>query len=173
MPFLTRGKKVEVVMVSSRDGKVFFFFNDTATTEIYTLSLHDALPLYVALSGTTRLLDPWNPTVVLVVLIATVMACWAATSGRTSWVPVVVALASLCVQAHIAFAPPALLLVGFSLVVLTRSVRRGERDATRAVARTALIAAVAWLPLVLDMGPWGTRDLSRVVRFMRSGGGRR
>ena len=29
------------------DGSVviFFFFNDTATTEIYTLSLHDALPI--------------------------------------------------------------------------------------------------------------------------------
>ena len=29
-------------------GDVFFFFNDTATTEIYTLSLRDALPIYVA-----------------------------------------------------------------------------------------------------------------------------
>src|SRR2546430_8795528 len=28
----------------------FFFFNDTATTEIYTLSLHDALPISGALS---------------------------------------------------------------------------------------------------------------------------
>src|SRR2546427_8272997 len=27
-------------------GSFFFFFNDTATTEIYTLSLHDALPIY-------------------------------------------------------------------------------------------------------------------------------
>src|SRR2546429_6851437 len=27
----------------------FFFFNDTATTEIYTLSLHDALPIYIEL----------------------------------------------------------------------------------------------------------------------------
>src|SRR5256885_11230441 len=26
---------------------LFFFFNDTATTEIYTLSLHDALPISV------------------------------------------------------------------------------------------------------------------------------
>src|SRR5215469_17925535 len=25
---------------------IFFFFNDTATTEIYTLSLHDALPIH-------------------------------------------------------------------------------------------------------------------------------
>src|ERR1022692_1387400 len=31
--------------VSSRSS-FFFFFNDTATTEIYTLSLHDALPIY-------------------------------------------------------------------------------------------------------------------------------
>src|SRR2546427_1181904 len=30
---------------------LFFFFNDTATTEIYTLSLHDALPIFS---------DPWN-----------------------------------------------------------------------------------------------------------------
>src|SRR3712207_8156197 len=27
---------------------MFFFFNDTATTEIYTLSLHDALPIFSA-----------------------------------------------------------------------------------------------------------------------------
>src|SRR5258708_14060200 len=27
---------------------IFFFFNDTATTEIYTLSLHDALPISAA-----------------------------------------------------------------------------------------------------------------------------
>src|SRR5438034_10343819 len=27
---------------------IVFFFNDTATTEIYTLSLHDALPIYLS-----------------------------------------------------------------------------------------------------------------------------
>ena len=31
-----------------REKKKIFFFNDTATTEIYTLSLHDALPIYRA-----------------------------------------------------------------------------------------------------------------------------
>ena len=30
---------------------VVFFFNDTATTEIYTLSLHDALPIFGTLVG--------------------------------------------------------------------------------------------------------------------------
>src|SRR2546422_10474839 len=36
---------------------VFFFFNDTATTEIYTLSLHDALPIcrFVAVGPVGRL----------------------------------------------------------------------------------------------------------------------
>src|SRR3712207_9156898 len=31
--------------LTSNSMTVFFFFNDTATTEIYTLSLHDALPI--------------------------------------------------------------------------------------------------------------------------------
>src|SRR2546427_13182699 len=30
---------------------LFFFFNDTATTEIYTLSLHDALPICAFMPG--------------------------------------------------------------------------------------------------------------------------
>src|SRR2546429_9097449 len=38
----------------------FFFFNDTATTEIYTLSLHDALPIYFA--GTERLYPDYEAT---------------------------------------------------------------------------------------------------------------
>src|SRR2546430_17265736 len=33
-------------MNSAHQTLLFFFFNDTATTEIYTLSLHDALPIY-------------------------------------------------------------------------------------------------------------------------------
>src|SRR2546421_4239852 len=35
----------------------FFFFNDTATTEIYTLSLHDALPISVATVDVARLFE--------------------------------------------------------------------------------------------------------------------
>src|SRR2546429_5475713 len=33
---------------------IFFFFNDTATTEIYTLSLHDALPISRTVSPCSR-----------------------------------------------------------------------------------------------------------------------
>src|SRR4051794_41976295 len=41
---------------------VFFFFNDTATTEIYTLSLHDALPI----SQNVNAADDNRPTFLLV-----------------------------------------------------------------------------------------------------------
>src|SRR3712207_8807501 len=35
---------------TTADSYTFFFFNDTATTEIYTLSLHDALPISTTLA---------------------------------------------------------------------------------------------------------------------------
>src|SRR5260221_7522495 len=38
-----------------------FFFNDTATTEIYTLSLHDALPICADRPARRRLGRPWHP----------------------------------------------------------------------------------------------------------------
>src|SRR3712207_8461572 len=41
-----------------------FFFNDTATTEIYTLSLHDALPISTQLDAVHRVLG--RPGVILV-----------------------------------------------------------------------------------------------------------
>src|SRR5258705_13800162 len=56
---------------------VFFFFNDTATTEIYTLSLHDALPILAAglalamsCSGPSERpkADPVDPNVIAIVL---------------------------------------------------------------------------------------------------------
>src|SRR5438309_6209590 len=45
----------------------FFFFNDTATTEIYTLSLHDALPISYTNWWAFYLQDSWRPTSTLTV----------------------------------------------------------------------------------------------------------
>src|SRR3989442_3681061 len=41
----------------------FFFFNDTATTEIYTLSLHDALPIFLMGQRTRKIEILQNPIV--------------------------------------------------------------------------------------------------------------
>src|SRR6266536_6391476 len=51
---MERAKSVREVLNLTKFG--FFFFNDTATTEIYTLSLHDALPI-----STNRPATPSNP----------------------------------------------------------------------------------------------------------------
>ena len=47
------GRAVGMMVVVIIVVVVVFFFNDTATTEIYTLSLHDALPI----SSAGRLMD--------------------------------------------------------------------------------------------------------------------
>src|SRR5258708_32396615 len=39
----------------------FFFFNDTATTEIYTLSLHDALPIFDVLEPQALVVELVEP----------------------------------------------------------------------------------------------------------------
>src|SRR5256884_4605573 len=39
---------------------LFFFFNDTATTEIYTLSLHDALPISFRAGGRSFSATSWR-----------------------------------------------------------------------------------------------------------------
>src|SRR5260370_34670701 len=40
-----------LILLTSPLSFFFFFFNDTATTEIYTLSLHDALPIWPAVAN--------------------------------------------------------------------------------------------------------------------------
>ena len=45
----------EWVYQKKEDKKIIvFFFNDTATTEIYTLSLHDALPIWKKLTSSLQ-----------------------------------------------------------------------------------------------------------------------
>src|SRR3712207_8544947 len=56
----------------SRDDTSVFFFNDTATTEIYTLSLHDALPISARHAG-----RHW-PTIAALVALALLSALVAA-----------------------------------------------------------------------------------------------
>src|ERR1039458_6983779 len=60
---LARGRRRKAPSVDKYNGLdnpqlCFFFFNDTATTEIYTLSLHDALPICCRSRREPRLLLP-------------------------------------------------------------------------------------------------------------------
>src|SRR2546430_5382688 len=56
----------------------FFFFNDTATTEIYTLSLHDALPIWSGLGSTS------SPTIIARNTFRPSMLRWTRSNGTAS-----------------------------------------------------------------------------------------
>src|SRR5258708_35813035 len=43
--YVNTNSKPYLITFGAADESALFFFNDTATTEIYTLSLHDALPI--------------------------------------------------------------------------------------------------------------------------------
>src|SRR6266702_8387268 len=60
----------------------FFFVTDTATTEIYTLSLHDALPIWERLDDLVRLKYCAVAACVLATVIVTRVA-WVITYGTT------------------------------------------------------------------------------------------
>src|SRR6266446_8930504 len=68
----------------------FFFFNDTATTEIYTLSLHDALPIFATSSFRLRVtvptIAPWS------------MRCEDRKSTRLNSSHLVISYAVLCLK---------------------------------------------------------------------------
>src|SRR3712207_7292545 len=57
-----------------------FFFNDTATTEIYTLSLHDALPISAATGG-----RPGGISCRRLTFVAAAASCTAATAWAAAW----------------------------------------------------------------------------------------
>src|SRR6266516_7910747 len=61
---------------------ILFFFNDTATTEIYTLSLHDALPILLALAVTVT--SPITSPVAFKVQLAAALSPAARSEEHTS-----------------------------------------------------------------------------------------
>src|SRR2546430_10860571 len=67
---------------------IFFFFNDTATTEIYTLSLHDALPISERWHGPTDGVRGWCVMRISVLVLLAVVGATpglAQTPSHGSW----------------------------------------------------------------------------------------
>src|SRR5882762_11722281 len=55
--FIMMDRSIHLDVVQFKPRKFYFFFNDTATTEIYTLSLHDALPIWTPILALILLVD--------------------------------------------------------------------------------------------------------------------
>src|SRR6266508_3323931 len=61
LTFRHAGRDFRLTDVHGHVVMVFFFFNDTAATDIYTLSLHDALPISAAAMTMTNSAKTWPP----------------------------------------------------------------------------------------------------------------
>jgi hypothetical protein len=115
----------------------------------------------------TFLVDPWNPNVIVLPMLAVVFLCWASVDGDGVWAfPLAVAAGSCAVQAHIGATLGVLAPIAIALVYLVI-----DRRALRATLLIALAVGIAcWIPpLVQEVRPDGQeRNLTELWRFWTS-----
>lgn len=100
--------------------------------------------------GNDWFLEPWNPWLGVVVLMAACLAAWGVWTGDDSLLPVFVVAGSFCAQVHIAYAP---VVLGIAVALCLRRALAGRRIARprrRIVIGSAIAAVVMWLPPLID-----------------------
>ncbi|WP_426571939.1 hypothetical protein [Aquihabitans sp. McL0605] len=103
-----------------------------------------------------RLLQPWNPYVGALPMVALVLLTWAMVERRSWALPLSVGLASWAVQAHVQYAPVVLpLLVAGTVGLVVQAARHGGRVGVRSLLRPVAIAVAVgvalWLPAAVDL----------------------
>lgn len=119
--------------------------------------------------GWEFLRNPWNPYVTVLPLGALFASCWAVAGGRWRYLPAVAALATFCVQTHIAYLPMTVPVVLWALggaSISHRGHRRSEATASRRVVpivTTIAVLALMWIPPVVDqLDGMGNLNATRV-----------
>jgi len=130
-----------------------------------TLGLAVVLVLARAL-GAGFLVDPWNPYVIVLPLMAVVCLAWAAADGDLWALPIAVAVGSFVVQSHVGAALAAIAPISVALVVVAVDARRGRFARLKPVAfATAVVAVVCWLPPVVQQVQPSGGNLGDLIRF--------
>ena len=127
----------------------------------------------VALAATVWALPPlsitdsWNPTIAVMPLLLTIVACWAALCGDGPALPVAVVAALFVLHAHVGFgvvvAPVVMATVA---VALWRAMRRGGPRRPLAFAFAA--AVVMSIPILVDIATAWPGNIGRLVRWSLS-----
>jgi hypothetical protein len=113
------------------------------------------LVVLVRTHGAGTLTEPWNPWLPLLWWMVLLLAVWSVTLDDLPLLPVAVLAGSFCMQTHVPYVGIAgglLALAGVAVVVLAWR-RRGREAVARAVrwgAVAAAVAAVVWLPPLLE-----------------------
>ena len=112
---------------------------------------------------------PWNPYAVVIPLLFLVLLTWSVVCGDDWLLPLVVALASFCVQSHVGTAAAAAVLVAIAIGAFAVRVGRGVvRSPWRTTIVSAVIGIVLWLPPLIDQVRPHGGNLTALLRYWTS-----
>jgi hypothetical protein len=127
-----------------------------------------AMALLVHHLGPAFVASPWAPYAAVFPFAAFIVSCWAAACGVRWVVPIVVGLASFCIQAHVGYVPLTVPVVAWTaMVLLVRYRRDGLRPQTRELITAAAVGTVLWLPPVIQQLTATHGNLSTILSYFR------
>jgi len=136
-----------------------------------------ALGLFMRSTGADTLRDPWPPYVAVLPLALVLLLSWSVADGRAWALPWAVGVASFVVQTHIGFAPVALSLVVWGLVVsCVRTFRSRRRPEVSAPLLRPLLASLAtgfvlWIPPLYAQLFTSDHNLSKIYHYFTTAHG--
>ena len=116
--------------------------------------------------GAGFLVDPWNPYVIVLPLVAVICLSWAAADGDLWALPAAIGVGSFAVQSHVGVALAVLAPIAVAVLVLLLDARRcGFRRLRPAALSSVVVAVICWsAPLVQQFQPGGG-NLGDLMRF--------
>jgi len=118
--------------------------------------------------GPQFLSDPWNPYLAVLPYGAFLFCCWAAVCRARWMIPLVVGLASFCVQTHIGCLPLTLPVIGWSGAAILYQIVRDRRPPPRTELLTAaIVGGLMWLPPVIQQLTARRGNLSALWSYFR------
>jgi hypothetical protein len=131
------------------------------------------LPLLVLRLGPAGLSSAWNPNLVVIAFVATVISGAAVALGASAPLPLLVVAGSLAAQSHLALVGPVATVVVFAAVLrLLPRARSGggegaeARGARWAAVLAAVLGVAAWAPVALEQVANEPGNLTRIAAYL-------
>lgn len=129
-----------------------------------------AIAVLLASQGSTFLVDPWNPWIPTVALLAFFLSAWAAANGEKIFLPAGIVFGSYAVQAHLSCSP--VVVVGALVCIAWRIGGRWRAGAkpmpVRWVVGSLILALVLWNGPLLQQVSSDRGNLTELLKFFTS-----
>jgi hypothetical protein len=129
-----------------------------------------ALAVFVRSLGPAVFTEPWNPWFAIFPFVFFALTTWDVLCGHRWSLPLAVLAGTVCVQAHVGYAPLVAVVLVFPVAAVAWQVLRRpdqRRGALGALAVAAAVLAVMWLPPVLQQLRGDPGNMTVLVRAYR------